>query len=140
MSTSREGYSGSMATLDDETAKEIAAFRAGLAKRHGMDGESADAAPSTKRYNKDALVAKLQDIKCSWPWFERLDVTTTAVVEDSVPQVDDDLNRELQFFQSAVKAVAGAHAKLEKEGIPHMRPHDYYAEMIKTDEHIPNQT
>ena len=119
-----------------ESDEDIVAFRDSLAKLHGEDAK--EAAPTEKplRYDKAAMLRKLAEVRCSWPWVERLDTSTTADVEQSVPEPDDDLNRELAFFRHAIKAVAQAHQKLDANKIPYIRPDDYYAEMLKTDEHM----
>lgn len=53
-----------------------------------------------------------------------------------VPDPNDDLNRELAFYKVCQAAAASARGLLKKEGIPFTRPGDYFAEMVKTDEHM----
>ncbi|KAL9599754.1 MAG: hypothetical protein Q9219_003637 [cf. Caloplaca sp. 3 TL-2023] len=53
-----------------------------------------------------------------------------------IPDVNDDLNRELVFHQQCLNAVKEARALLKKEGAPFSRPADYFAEMMKSDEHM----
>ena len=64
----------------------------------------------------------------------RQSVTSAAQVE--VEDVHDDLNRELAFFKQSLDAVVEARQTLLKEGIPFSRPKDFFAEMVKTDEHM----
>lgn len=89
--------------------------------------------------NEVGLLQRLDDIKLGGgkvevPWIERLDITSLqpTVIEN----VNDDLNRELAFYQQALKAALHARNKMEDLGVPHKRPEDYFAEMIKSDAHM----
>ena len=53
-----------------------------------------------------------------------------------VPDPNDDLNRELAFYKVCQAAATDARGLLKKEGIPFTRPGDYFAEMVKSDEHM----
>lgn len=53
-----------------------------------------------------------------------------------VPDPNDDLNRELAFYKVCQAAAVSARGLLKKEGVPLTRPGDYFAEMVKTDEHM----
>ncbi|KAH1434248.1 hypothetical protein KXX32_000584 [Aspergillus fumigatus] len=53
-----------------------------------------------------------------------------------VPDPNDDLNRELAFYKVCQAAASEARRLLKKEGVPFTRPGDYFAEMVKTDEHM----
>ncbi|GFR44110.1 hypothetical protein Agub_g5272, partial [Astrephomene gubernaculifera] len=87
-------------------------------------------------YNVDALHEKLEDI--GWTtevdWDETLAITTEqpTVVEN----VEDDLARELSFYNQALSAAQQAIRRFEEAGVPWLRPLDYYAEMVKSDEHM----
>ena len=50
--------------------------------------------------------------------------------------VNDDLKRELVFYEQALSAVKAAKILCEKEKIPFNRPDDYFAEMVKSDSHM----
>lgn len=50
--------------------------------------------------------------------------------------MNDDLNRELAFYKQSLDAVTEARILLKREGAPFSRPTDYFAEMVKTDEHM----
>lgn len=63
-------------------------------------------------------------------------MSTTTTESVQVADVDDDLNRELAFYKQSLDAVNEARLKLKKEGVPFSRPVDYFAEMVKTDEHM----
>jgi rRNA-processing protein EBP2 len=54
----------------------------------------------------------------------------------SIPDVNDDLNRELAFYKQSLDAAVEARSLLKKEGVPFTRPTDYFAEMVKSDEHM----
>lgn len=62
-----------------------------------------------------------------------------VIVSDAptdIPDIDDDLNRELAFYKQSLDAVTKARSLLKKEGVPFSRPADYFAEMVKSDEHM----
>lgn len=61
-------------------------------------------------------------------------VTTDEPVE--IADVEDDLNRELAFYKQCLSSVKDARQMLKKEGVPFSRPADYFAEMVKSDEHM----
>ena len=46
------------------------------------------------------------------------------------------LQLSLYSFQQAQSSVLVGLGKLEELGVPHLRPDDYFAEMIKTDDHM----
>ncbi|XP_061371497.1 probable rRNA-processing protein EBP2 homolog [Gastrolobium bilobum] len=79
-------------------------------------------------YNRDALLDKLGDI--SWPenvqWIHKLSVD---IDQEQEVDVNDDLARELAFYTQAFE-------KLQSMGLPFLKPADYYAEMVKTDNHM----
>ncbi|KIW11990.1 hypothetical protein PV08_09264 [Exophiala spinifera] len=56
--------------------------------------------------------------------------------ETSIPDPNDDLTRELEFYRIARDAAVEGRALLKKEHIPFSRPADYFAEMVKSDEHM----
>lgn len=60
-------------------------------------------------------------------------ITATPV---TIPDVNDDLNRELAFYKQCLDAANEGRASLQKEGAPFSRPNDYFAEMVKSDEHM----
>ncbi|KAF2260366.1 Ebp2-domain-containing protein [Lojkania enalia] len=62
--------------------------------------------------------------------------TITSDAPTKIPDVEDDLNRELAFYKQSLAAVKDAREKLKKEGVPFSRPADYFAEMVKSDEHM----
>ena len=132
-------------------AQELAALMAierekKLAKRVKKDNltndgeEDADEAEDEEEeeaiYNVDAMHDKLEDF--AWieqqPWAETLAITTDTPTQ--VENVDDDLERELAFYNQALAAAKSAISKFEEAGVPWRRPVDYYAEMVKSDDHM----
>lgn len=87
--------------------------------------------------NTTALTAALKRI--SLPYSKLAFSEHMAVVSDEpvdIPDVEDDLNRELAFYKQSLAAVKDARNKLKKEGVPFSRPADYFAEMVKSEEHM----
>jgi len=70
----------------------------------------------------------------SFPWIATQSVTSAepTVIED----IEDDLGRELAFYKQSLDAVTQARSQLKAAGIPFSRPADYFAEMVKSDEHM----
>jgi rRNA-processing protein EBP2 len=73
---------------------------------------------------------KLKDL----PWIETMAVTSSQPIE--LEDVHDDLNRELAFYQQALEAAKIGREKVKAAGIPFSRPDDFFAEMVKSDEHM----
>ena len=84
--------------------------------------------------NSQAVSKRLEDIKLDLPFVETLCVV--AEEELDVPDVEDDLRRELEFYNQALRAVKRGRSQLDEAGVVHMRPIDYFAEMVKSDEHM----
>ncbi|EEB08267.1 rRNA processing protein Ebp2 [Schizosaccharomyces japonicus yFS275] len=86
--------------------------------------------------NTAALEAAVKRVEypSNTTFVERMSVTSAepVVVED----VEDDLKRELAFYKQGLDAVKIAFEKLRKANVPITRPSDYFAEMLKTDEHM----
>lgn len=59
---------------------------------------------------------------------------TTA--NDLIPDSNDDLTRETQFYSIARTAALSARTHLLSAKIPFTRPTDYFAEMVKSDPHM----
>ena len=54
----------------------------------------------------------------------------------AVADVNDDLARETHFYEQALGSANEAIRRLKELGVPVKRPRDYYAEMVKSDEHM----
>ena len=53
-----------------------------------------------------------------------------------VGDINDDLKRELAFYKQSLSAAQEARRLLKAEDVPFSRPTDYFAEMVKSDEHM----
>ena len=63
-------------------------------------------------------------------------ISSLPPVSSVVNDPDDDLTRELEFYRMAKDAATKAKTTLTKAGVPFTRPPDYFAEMVKSDEHM----
>lgn len=63
-------------------------------------------------------------------------ITLPDTSGDKVPDIHDDLTREMAFYGAAKAAVDDAIRRFEETGIPWQRPADYYAESVKSDGHM----
>lgn len=63
-------------------------------------------------------------------------ISTLPAISSSVPDPNDDLVREQEFYKIAQAGVQEARSLLKKEGIPFSRPADYFAEMVKSEGHM----
>uniref|UniRef100_A0A060T103 ARAD1C20108p n=1 Tax=Blastobotrys adeninivorans TaxID=409370 RepID=A0A060T103_BLAAD len=100
--------------------------------------DDADVIPHQKTTvnNKSALKAALKSIelnKAKLPFHEHNTVIGDAIV---LKDIYDDTERELAFYKQGLEAAKVARSKLKKEDIPFSRPVDYFAEMVKSDEHM----
>lgn len=68
------------------------------------------------------------------PFSEHNSLVSQEPIEVTDP--NDDLNRELAFYKVCQAAAIEARGLLKKEGVPFTRPGDYFAEMVKNDEHM----
>ena len=68
------------------------------------------------------------------PFSAHQSITSSAQV--SIPDINDDLNRELAFYKQCLDATTEARTRLNGEGVPFSRPTDFFAEMVKSDEHM----
>ena len=67
-------------------------------------------------------------------WKEGLVLTSRH--KTAVEDVENDLERELEFYNQARKAAFTAISRFEEGGIKWRRPDDYLAEMVKSDGHM----
>jgi rRNA-processing protein EBP2 len=90
-----------------------------------------------------SITAQLVQQKARLPWPEKFDIVPSnplpfgQVTEDGlVIDVHDDLKREVAFYNLALEAVYEARQKCQSHNIPFSRPDDFFAEMVKTDDHM----
>lgn len=67
------------------------------------------------------------------PWIETLDMCEVPLALDDV---HDDLKREVCFYNNTLAAVKSSKEMLKNLGVAYKRPLDYFAEMLKTDQHM----
>ncbi|TDZ28289.1 rRNA-processing protein EBP2 [Colletotrichum spinosum] len=104
-----------------------------------IEGDDEDIIPHTKLTinNKAALVASLNriciDTSSTVPFATHQSVVSSKLTAESVPDVQDDLQRELALLSQSLEAARKGRSLLLKEGVPFSRPADYFAEMVKDD-------
>ncbi|KAK5993157.1 rRNA-processing protein EBP2 [Cladobotryum mycophilum] len=90
--------------------------------------------------NTSALLAALDRISIptdkSVPFATHQSIVSSTETSESIPDVSDDLQRELAFYSQCLEAARQGRAKLLAEGVPFSRPKDYFAEMVKEDAHM----
>ena len=101
----------------------------------------ADVVPHTKTTinNKAALRDALARIELPWSkhsFQEHQSIVSAEKTELSIKDIYDDTERELAFYKQSLDAAKQAKAALLKLKVPFSRPMDYFAEMVKTDEHM----
>ena len=86
----------------------------------------------------EALLSRLHDIQSdpSMDWIETLVITSEKASDLTAQDMTDDLKKELHFYEQALDAVKAAKEKIISAGIPFTRPDDYFAEMVKSDDHM----
>eukprot|EP00045_Choanoeca_perplexa_P011402 m.120730 g.120730 ORF g.120730 m.120730 type:complete len:303 (-) comp15620_c1_seq2:5477-6385(-) len=84
----------------------------------------------------DAMNSKRKEMELlpSLSWPETFVMVQPALDEDL--DANDDFAREDAFYQRALEAVLVGEKKLAKYNLPKARPNDYFAEMVKTDDHM----
>lgn len=98
--------------------------------------------------NKGALTRIRHDIalgaeskKGALPWIETLVVSYDKSIEEElgeqkVDAAEDDLKREVEFYKQALYTAIQGRRLAKQNDLPFTRPSDYFAEMIKSDEHM----
>jgi len=71
-------------------------------------------------------------------WLKHLTVVSSLPTSLSITNIEDDLQRELAFYNQAKEAVEHSWKSLKKLGVKMERPEDYFAEMLKSDYHMSN--
>lgn len=101
----------------------------------------ADIVPHTKLTinNLAALRESLARIELPWAkhsFQEHQSVVSDEKTESQIKDIYDDTERELAFYKQGLDAVKQARVTLFKLKVPFSRPMDYFAEMVKSDEHM----
>lgn len=145
----------------DEELQE--AFAAGLIKPGLNTILAPKDSTKPKTNNVEGLKQKLEEMQQKLPWIERLDMVNKpaplapelAYQEDqhakrrekllkgnkaALPLDDDpvhnDFKREMLFYRQAQATVIESLSRLKNMGVPTKRPDDYFAQMMKTDDHM----
>lgn len=109
--------------------------------------------------NEDGLLNKLKELEKKLDWVEKLDLVNEPLDSPDLTEKYGDLNikinrkgevsaeekndaaqhdfkREMLFYRQAQAAILDGIPKLHKFGIKTKRPDDYFAQMLKTDDHM----
>ncbi|KAK2598976.1 rRNA-processing protein EBP2 [Conoideocrella luteorostrata] len=106
------------------------------------DEDREDLIPHTRLTinNTSALQAALERIAIpsnqSAIFASHMSISSSVKTAESIPDVSDDLQRELAFYAQCLEAAQEGRKRLLAEGVPFSRPKDYFAEMIKEDAHM----
>ncbi|KAI9188913.1 rRNA-processing protein EBP2 [Blastocladiella emersonii ATCC 22665] len=86
--------------------------------------------------NEKGVLAALDEFRFpdNVPVVEVVAVDSAEPIE--IADINDDLKRELAFYNQAHAAVLAARKALLAANVPFSRPEDYFAEMVKTDAHM----
>lgn len=68
------------------------------------------------------------------PFSAHQSLVTSSPIE--IPDINDDLNRELVLYRQCLDGAERGRDLLELEGAPFTRPSDFFAETVKSDEHM----
>lgn len=103
--------------------------------------EDADIVPHTKLTinNMAALKDSLARIQLPWSkhsFQEHQSIISAEKTETEIKDIYDDTERELAFYKQGLDAAKQSRTTLLKLKAPFSRPMDYFAEMIKSDEHM----
>lgn len=103
-----------------------------------LDKDNADIVTVTRETvnNVAALNAAYNRIALELPEQFSLHQTLTTEAPILVADVNDDLAREVEFYKQGLAHATTARDLIRKEGAAWERPSDYFAEMVKTDDHM----
>lgn len=118
-------------------------------------GAAPGAAPSQSSRALRIVADELEQRQSRLPWAERYDVVPATPLpfgkkdgEDDDEEeaedgegggpvdVHDDLKREVAFYNAALEATHDARTRCRDAEVPFDRPDDFFAEMVKTDDHM----
>ncbi|KAJ3042675.1 rRNA-processing protein and EBNA1-binding protein ebp2, partial [Rhizophlyctis rosea] len=127
--------------MTEEDRLELAAY---LDMQRGKilegEGEEEEEEIDEKVYanNVTALLERLTDIapQSEPPFIDRLTITSPTAIPDEPALASDDLKREFAFYSQALHAATQARKLITAAGVKFSRPEDFFAEMIKSDEHM----
>lgn len=101
----------------------------------------ADVVPHSKLTINNVAALKDSLARIALPWakhsfIEHQSVLSPEKAELGIKDIYDDTERELAFYKQGLDAVKQGRATLLKLKVPFSRPLDYFAEMVKSDEHM----
>ncbi|OBA21362.1 eukaryotic rRNA processing [Metschnikowia bicuspidata var. bicuspidata NRRL YB-4993] len=119
---------------DDEEEEDIPLSDAEL-------DSDADVVPHSKLTVNNIAAMKDSLARIALPWenhsfVEHQSVLSAEKSELSIKDIYDDTERELAFYRQGLDAVKQGRSTLLKLKVPFSRPLDYFAEMVKSDEHM----
>lgn len=89
--------------------------------------------------NTKAMKHALERIQLPWKkhsFQEHQSITSAEPADAKIKDIYDDTERELAFYKQSLDAVSAAREELKRLKVPFLRPLDYFAEMVKNDEHM----
>lgn len=89
--------------------------------------------------NVKAMKHALERVQIPWQkhsFQEHQSVTSHDNADEGMKDIYDDTERELAFYKQSLDAVLEARQHLARLKVPFKRPLDYFAEMVKNDEHM----
>ncbi|KND02564.1 uncharacterized protein SPPG_03021 [Spizellomyces punctatus DAOM BR117] len=137
-----EGDSMGDVDMDEEDEAELAAYLDMMkGKKEDKDEEEDELVEKVYSNDTVALLSRLDDIRLDQPgfkvpWIETQSITSPAPLDLDPSDVHDDLKRELAFYKQALYAATEGRKRILAAGVPFSRPDDFFAEMVKTDEHM----
>merc|ERR1719498_885393 len=122
---------------DEEDADELEAEMAALESIQRDKAGAAGGPNKAHINNKPGLKASIEDFGSTRKakWIDHMALSG----EKGAPHpedINDDLARETHFYEQALATANAAIRKLKDLGVPTRRPDDFYAEMVKSDEHM----
>ncbi|KRZ60225.1 putative rRNA-processing protein EBP2 -like protein, partial [Trichinella nativa] len=86
--------------------------------------------------NKNGLKKKLEELNKNLPWIERMNVTVSRSKAADDAAKSNDFQLEMNFYNQAKESVKSAFSMIDNEPSLAFRPSDYFAEMVKPDDHM----
>ncbi|WEJ93368.1 rRNA-processing protein EBP2 [Yamadazyma tenuis] len=101
----------------------------------------ADVVPYTKLTINNVAALKESLARVQLPWkkhsfVEHQSIVSEEKTEVGISDIYDDTERELAFYKQGLDATKQGRANLLKLKVAFSRPMDYFAEMVKSDEHM----
>ena len=89
--------------------------------------------------NTKAMKHALERVQLPWKkhsFQEHQSVMSETNTDEQIKDIYDDTERELAFYKQSLDAVLVARDELKRLKVSFKRPLDYFAEMVKSDEHM----